>query len=51
VVWRRGDYLHTGRVLGIGEEGELILATDQGEVRLSTGEVSVRPVERAGELF
>jgi BirA family biotin operon repressor/biotin-[acetyl-CoA-carboxylase] ligase len=51
VVWRRGDYLHTGRVLGIGEEGELILATDEGEVRLSTGEVSVRPVERAQELF
>lgn len=51
VVYRRGDYLHTGKVLGIGEEGELILATDQGEVKLSTGEVSVRPIERAEELF
>ena len=51
VVWRRGDTLHTGRVLGIGEEGELLLATPDGEVSLSTGEVSVRPVERAGELF
>lgn len=51
VVWRRGDRLQRGIVLGIGEEGELILSTDEGKVTLSTGEVSVRPVERAEELF
>ncbi len=51
VVYRTGDTLHKGIVLGIGEDGELLLSTEAGEVTLSTGEVSVRPVERAEELF
>jgi BirA family biotin operon repressor/biotin-[acetyl-CoA-carboxylase] ligase len=51
VVYRKGDTLCQGLVHGIGEEGELLLFTEAGEVALSTGEVSVRPVERAEELF
>ncbi|MBO5779336.1 MAG: biotin--[acetyl-CoA-carboxylase] ligase [Clostridia bacterium] len=51
VVYRTGDTLRKGTVLGIGEEGELLLSTEAGDVELSTGEVSVRPIERAEELF
>lgn len=50
VVYRMDGILHEGVVLGIGNAGELILATAHGEVVLSTGEVSVRPKERAMEL-
>ncbi len=51
VVYRKGDALYEGVVLGIGEEGELRLVTESGEVALSTGEVSVRPIDRAEEIM
>lgn len=46
VVWRQNDALYEGTVLGIDEDGSLRIATENGEVVLSTGEVSIRPKER-----
>jgi len=39
-----GDSRVDGRVLGVGEGGELVLATVDGERRFTSGEVSLRPV-------
>ena len=38
VVWRRGDVLHTGRVLGIGEEGELCFVIVDCDITNSNGD-------------
>lgn len=48
VIWRRaggdsdGEVLGGGKVIGIGDEGELLLSTDGGEIALTGGEVTVR---------
>lgn len=50
VVWRQNNLLYEGIVQGIADDCSLRIATPNGEVALSTGEVSVRPIERAFEL-
>lgn len=48
VIWRRaggepdGEVLGSGKVIGIGDNGELLLATPDGEIALTGGEVTVR---------
>ena len=51
VIWRRaggnldGEVLGNGTVIGIGDDGELILATESGNLPLTGGEVTVRVEE------
>jgi BirA family biotin operon repressor/biotin-[acetyl-CoA-carboxylase] ligase len=39
-----GASITSGKVLGVGAQGELILMTDAGEQRFYGGEVSLRPL-------
>jgi BirA family biotin operon repressor/biotin-[acetyl-CoA-carboxylase] ligase len=39
-----GEARIEGRVLGVGEAGELVLGTAEGERRFTSGEVSLRPI-------
>ncbi len=43
----QGEQRISGIVKGVGDQGELILQTDQGEQRFHGGEVSLRPVSSA----
>ncbi len=44
VVWRRGEECFQGKAMGIDADGALLVNTVNGSVRLSTGEVSIRPL-------
>lgn len=41
-IMDRGQSLHTGRALGIDRQGRLLLDTDNGEVAIMAGDVSLR---------